>query len=74
MEHCEKNLTAYCYEHFALYLFKKNISIDKDCNKPADITGKKKGGSQEQPSQILTVGSNQTISIGKSLLMKTPKL
>ena len=56
-----------------IYL-KKYISIDKDCNTPVDITSKKKNGSQAEPSKILTVGSKQTISIEKSLLMKTPTL
>ena len=54
--------------------FKKNVSIDKDCKITVDVTSKKKNGLQAEPSRILAVGSNQTISIEKSLLVKTPKL
>ena len=74
LEHCEKKLTAFWYEHSALYLLKKNISNDKDCNTTVNITSKKKNGCQAEPSKILIVGSKQTITIEKSLLMKTPEL
>ena len=72
MEHCEKKLTAFWYEHSALYVFKKNISNDKDCKTTVNITSKKKNRCQAEPSKILIVGSKQTIE--KSLLMKTPEL
>ena len=75
MEHCEKKLTTFWYKHVALYLLKKkSVSIDKDCKITVDVTSKKKNGTQAEPSRILAVGSNQTISIEKSLLVKTPKL